>query len=353
MGPRQVGKSTLLHNIFGGDNNVLWLNGDDADNRALFDDFSSTKMRLVLGKKDILVIDEAQRISDIGLYIKIIVDQLEDVKVVATGSSSFELAAKINESLTGRKREFKLLPLSFKEMVDHTDLIEEKRMLHHRMRFGYYPEVVVNEGDEREILHELTESYLYKDIIALDIIKKPEHLSKLVKALAYQIGSQVSYSELSRLVGVDVKTVSRYIDILEKCYIIYRLGTYSRNLRNELKSSNKIYFWDLGIRNAVIGNFSDINSRSPEERGALWENFAITERLKRNNINRFYGNVWFWRTTTQTEVDYIEDADGQLTAFEFKYNPKFKASVPVAFRNSYPDARFEVITPENIADFLL
>lgn len=353
MGPRQVGKSTLIKELFSDCHDALWLNGDLADHRMLFDDFSDTKMKLLLDGKTTLIIDEAQRIQNIGLYIKIIVDNLPKVKVIATGSSSFELAATINESLAGRKREFKLLPLSFVEMAKATDLIQEKRMLDHRMRYGYYPEVVTEMGEEQEILRDLADSYLYKDILALGAVKKPDSLVKLVKALSYQIGNLVSYNELSQLVGLDVKTISRYIDVLEKCYILYSMASFSRNQRNELKNSKKIYFWDLGIRNAVIGNFIPLDKRSPEERGALWENFIITERLKKNNIDRFYGSSWFWRTTAQTEIDYIEEQDGKLTTFEFKYNPKVSASQPVAFRNSYPDTPFKVINPMNIEEFLL
>ena len=248
MGARQVGKSTLLTQMLGNRNDVMWMSGDDTDIQALFSQMTSTRIRTILANCRILVIDEAQRISDIGLRLKLITDQVPGVQVIATGSSSFELANKINEPLTGRKREFRMFPLSFSEMVTHTNLLDELRLLPHRLVYGYYPEVVCTPGNERTVLKELADSYLYRDILSLDGINKPDKLVKLLQALAFQIGSQVSYNEIGQLVGLDSKTIERYIDILEKSYIIFRLSSFSRNLRNELKSSRKIFFWDLGIR---------------------------------------------------------------------------------------------------------
>ncbi|MCC8176851.1 MAG: ATP-binding protein [Bacteroidales bacterium] len=354
MGPRQVGKSTLTRQIFADrDDDVLWLNGDDGDTRDFFLNFTATKMRQALGSKSILVIDEAQRLVNPGLCLKVIADQLPDVQLVATGSSSFELSKGINESMAGRKRELQLLPLSFREMVDYHGLIEETRMLDQRLVMGYYPEVVMDPDDARATLRELANSYLYKDILALDAVNKSDKLDRLVQALSYQIGGQVSFNEVGQLVGLDPKTVERYIDILEKTFVIFRLTSFSRNHRNELKFSRKIYFWDNGIRNAVIGNYTPLDMRSPEEKGALWENFIIAERLKRHAYDGFYGHTWFWRTTQQKEVDLIEEIDGQLRAFEFKFNPKKKVTEPLSFRNAYPDAPFQVISPTQITDFLL
>lgn len=351
MGPRQVGKTTLLSQLFKEHTDVLWLSGDDSDVQEMMSSMTAARMKMLLGNKKVLIIDEAQRISDIGLRLKVVIDQLPDVQVVATGSSSFQLASKVNEPLTGRKREFKLYPISFREMVEHTDLLTEKRLIPHRMTYGYYPEVVTSPGDEREILGELSTSYLYKDILQLDGINKPEKLVKLLQALARQIGNQISHREIGQLIDLDPKTVERYIDILEKNYIIFRLGSYSRNLRNELKNSKKIYFYDLGIRNAVISDF-----RAPELRndaGALWENFAIVERLKQLEYNRQNHNLWFWRTVLQKEIDLIEEFDGQIKAAEFKWNPRKSVKAPIAFANAYPDASFQVITPANIEDYLL
>ncbi len=238
IGARQVGKSTLLNILLGDNKETLWLNGDDLDVQNLFREMTSTRMRAMLGEKyHLLVIDEAQRIEDIGLRIKLVTDQIPEVQVIATGSSSFQLTAKINESLTGRKREFLMFPLTFSEMVDHTNLLEELRLIPHRMVYGYYPEVVSNPGYESDVLKELSDSYLYKDILSLDSINKPDKLVRLLKALALQIGSQVSYNEVGTLIGLDPKTVERYVDILEKSFIIFRLESFSRNLRNELIAS--------------------------------------------------------------------------------------------------------------------
>lgn len=352
MGARQVGKSTLLNQMLGDRSDVLWMNGDEPDIQDLFREMTSTRIRVILGNKKLLVIDEAQRIPDIGLRLKLITDQIPEVQVIATGSSSFELANKVNESLTGRKREFKMFPLTFEEMVRHTSFMEEVRMIPHRMVYGYYPEVVNLPGDERTTLKELSESYLYRDILSLESINKPDKLIRLLKALALQIGSQVSYSEVSNLVGIDSKTVERYVDILEKSFILFRLTSYSRNHRNELKASRKIYFWDLGIRNAIIGNLSQVESRT--DVGELWENFAIAERMKKNAYKGSFAGSYFWRTRGQHEIDYLEEEDGHLSATEFKWNIR-KSSVkcPNSFSSAYPDATFKVITPKNIEEFLL
>lgn len=352
IGARQVGKSTLLNQMLGDMDGVMWMNGDDVDVQDLFREMISTRMLALLGNHKTLVIDEAQRIPDIGLRIKIITDQIKHVQVIATGSSSFELTSKLNEPLTGRKREFRMFPLTFAEMVNHTSFLDELRMLPHRMVYGYYPEVVCNAGDEQATLKELTDSYLYKDIMQLDGINKPDRLVRLLKALALQIGSQVSYNEIGSMIGIDAKTVERYIDVLEKSFIVFRLGSFSRNLRNELKISRKIYFWDLGVRNAVIGNLAQIENRT--DVGELWENFVIAERLKKNVYKGSFAQSWFWRTRQQQEIDYIEEENGQITAYEFKWNDR-KANVkcPAVFKNAYPEATFHVVTPKNIETFLL
>lgn len=352
MGARQVGKSTLLNQMLGDRRDVLWMNGDEPDIQNLFREMTSTRIRAILGQNKLLVVDEAQRIPDVGLRLKLVTDQIPEVQVIATGSSSFELANKVNESLTGRKREFKMFPLTFKEMVNHTNFMEEVRMIPHRMIYGYYPEVVNSIGGERVVLKELSDSYLYKDILSLESINKPDKLIRLLKALALQIGSQVSYNEIGNLVGIDSKTVERYVDILEKSFIVFRLVSYSRNHRNELKASRKLYFWDLGIRNAVIGNLSQIENRT--DVGELWENYAIAERMKKITYANSFAQSYFWRTRQQHEIDYLEEVDGQLSAFEFKWNDR-KANVkcPESFRTAYPYASFKVVTPNNIEEFLL
>lgn len=351
MGARQVGKSTLLDTIFRHRTDVLWMTGDDLDIQELFSQMTSSRIKALLGNSKILIIDEAQRIPDIGLRLKLITDQIKDVQVVATGSSSFELASKVNESLAGRKREFRMFPVSFSEMVSHTNLLEELRLIPHRMIYGYYPEVVSNPGSEVAILKELSDSFLYKDILSFENINKPDKIVRLLKAFAFQIGNQVSYNEVGQMVGLDSKTVERYVDILEKSYIIFRLGSFSRNLRNELKASRKIYFWDLGIRNLLIGNLAQVENRT--DVGALWENFVISERLKHNFYHSSIAQSFFWRTQQQREIDYLEEENGQLCAYEFKWNDK-KSSVrvPLSFAKAYPEASFQVITPKNIDGFL-
>ncbi len=352
MGARQVGKSTILHSLLDGDGDVLWLNGDDDDVRETFRNMTSTRLRAIIGNRKIVVIDEAQRIEEIGLRMKLITDQIPGVQVIATGSSSFELSSKINESLAGRKRELKLFPLAFSEMVRQTSFLDEHRMIPHRLVFGYYPEVVTRPAEEKTVLKELVDSYLYKDLLAIDNLRKPDVFVRLLKALSLQIGNQVSYNELGQLLGVDPKTAEKYIDILEKSYIIFRLGSFSGNLRNELKMTRKVFFWDLGVRNAVIGNFAPLENRT--DSGALWENFVISERMKIKEYDSSFAQSYFWRTKDQSEIDYIEEEDGGVKAFEFKWNPsKSGTKCPSSFASAYPGASFTVVTPDNIEEFLL
>ena len=351
MGARQVGKTSILKSLFQNNNNVLWLNADEKDVRDLFESLSAKRFEAYLGLKTILVIDEAQRINDIGLKIKLLHDALPHLQIVATGSSSFELANKVNEPLTGRKWEFKLYPLSFAEMVNQNNLLDEQRLIAHRLVFGYYPDVIVNQGNEIEVLKLLSDSYLYKDILMWDQVQKPDKLIKLLQALALQVGSQVSYNELGQLCGLDSKTVDKYIQLLEQTYVIFRLASFSRNMRNELKQSKKIYFYDNGIRNAIINNFNQIEFRN--DIGLLWENFVISERIKYLDYNKIYSNYWFWRTKEQKEIDWIEERNGQIFAFEFKRNPQQKTTIPKSFLNAYPESHFEVINKENIIDFIL
>lgn len=351
MGSRQIGKTTSLKEIFSSNDKALWLSGDDSDTQSFFEEITSDRLKLLFGKKSIIVIDEAQRINNIGLKLKLITDNIDNLQLVVTGSSAFELADKTKEPLTGQKWEYQMFPLSFQEMVEHHGFITEKRLIPHRLVYGYYPEVVTNPGDERMILKSLSESYLYKDVLTLDYIKKSDKLMKLLQALAYHIGSQVSYNELSQIVGVDAKTIEKYIQVLEKCYIIFRLNSFSRNLRNELTTSRKIYFYDNGIRNAIISNFTQVESRN--DVGALWENFLIAERMKFSEYNDKWSNKYFWRTKSQQEIDYVEEYDGKLYAYEFKWNENAKVKFPKSFADAYPDSEFHVITPKNVEEFLL
>lgn len=354
LGPRQAGKSTLAGVVAKAEaDRILELNGDDSDVRTMFEDTDETRIRTLIGNHDFLIVDEAQKIINVGNMLKIIADRIPDMKVIATGSSSFKLAKAVNESLTGRKLEFRLYPLSFKEMVGHTNLLEERRLIAHRMIYGYYPEVVSSPGNEKEILKELIDSYLYKDVLEENSIGRPDRLVKLLQALAFQIGSTVSSNELAGLVGIDAKTVDRYINILERNFIIFTLPSYASNQRNELKFSRKLYFWDLGIRNAVIGNMAPLELRPPEEAGHLWENFLVSERIKRNDYaGRTFVKHYFWRTQQKKEVDLIEIEDGRMSAFEFKWKPGKAVAAPRQFAAQYNNAEFHCITPSEIGDFL-
>lgn len=351
-GPRQVGKTTVLKLLLEDRNDVLWFNGDEPDVRALFENITSTRLKAIIGQRRLVVIDEAQRISNIGLCMKLITDNLPEVQLIATGSSSFDLANSIQEPLTGRKKEYQMFPLSFQELVEANGWMDERRLLPHRLVYGSYPDVLNHAGEEKETLTELADSYLYKDILSFDRIKKSEKLVKLLQALAYQVGSLVTYNELAGLCGLDAKTVESYVQLLEQAFIIFRLGSYSRNLRNELKFSRKIYFWDCGIRNAVIRNFQQLEIRSDTDRGALFENYVIAERMKALRYAKSYAKSYFWRTSAKHEIDYIEEKDGQLAAYEFKWNPKKHPSAPTSFATAYPEASFKVITRENYDEFI-
>jgi len=352
LGPRQAGKTTLLKAfIANNDSPVLWWNGDETDTRQLLRNPTSTLLKSLIGKHKLLIIDEAQRIENIGLCIKLIYDNIEGVKVLATGSSAFELANKINEPLTGRKWEYYLYPISYAEMIDHNGGLDEKRLLEHRLVYGYYPEVINNPGDEQAILQQLSDSYLYKDILTWEKIQKPDRLEALVQALAFQLGNEVSYLELSRITGLDKETVERYIILLERAFIVFRLRSFCRNLRTELKKSRKIYFYDNGLRNAIIKHFNPVGLRN--DVGALWENFLITERMKHLQYNQIFVNRYFWRTHNQQEIDYIEEKDGILSAYEFKWNITAKAKFPKTFAKTYPTSVLKRITPDNYEGFVM
>lgn len=350
LGSRQTGKTSLLKSIFEGKEGVLFMNGDDVDIRNLFENINAARLKAIIGNHRYVIVDEAQRIPEVGLKFKLITDQIPSVQLIASGSSAFELANKLNEPLTGRKWEYRMFPLSFKEMVNHHGLLEETRLLSHRLLYGYYPDVVNHQGSEKEILKQLSESFLYKDILLMDQVKRPESLVRLLQALAYQVGSQVSYNELAQTCSLDTKTVEKYITLLEQSFVVFKLSSLSRNLRNELKKSRKIYFYDNGVRNALIANFNQIENRT--DIGALWENFLVSERMKYNHYNGRWVNSWFWRTTDQAEVDYIEEADGQMLAYEFKWNLTAKMKMSKTFTRAYEDAQVDFVHPGNFESFL-
>ncbi len=352
IGPRQVGKTTLLNELNDKFKQpVLWWNGDNNDIRTALERPGAAMMRKLIGNAKTIVIDEAQRIENIGLSIKIIYDQIPGVKVIATGSSAFDLANKLKEPLTGRKWEYNLFPFSFGEMANHNGLFEEKALLKHRMIFGYYPAVVNAQGNEIEILKSLSDSYLYKDILIWERLNKPEKLEKLVQALAFQVGQQVSYNELGQLCGLNNETVEKYISLLEKAFIVFRLTSLSRNLRNELKQTRKIYFYDNGMRNAVINQFNALEMRN--DVGALWENFIVSERRKFINYYSKYCNQYFWRNHAQQEIDYIEEHGGAMDVYEFKWSAKGTSKIPKVFSDAYKVRTFKTINQDNFLEFVM
>ncbi len=352
FGPRQSGKTTLIKSILQTrPEPKIILNGDEPDVREMLGSITSTRLRTLVGTAKIVFIDEAQRIADIGLTLKLCADELPDIQVIASGSSSFELAGRITEPLTGRMYEFMLYPLSFREMADHHGLLEEKRLLEHRLVFGSYPEIVVKEGAEKELLRLLAGSYLYKDLLNLERMNKPALLDKIVRALALQLGSEVSYREIGQLVGADNETVEKYISLLEQAYVVFRVTALNRNVRNEIKKGKKVYFLDNGIRNAVIGNLLPLSSRT--DIGQLWENYLMSERIKLLHNSGVDARAYFWRTTQQQEIDYVEEREGKLTAFEFKWSEKRKVRFPKTFTDNYEANETSVVTPKNVDDFCL
>ena len=348
IGPRQVGKTTLIQAALQNEE-YLFFDGDDPVTRTILDTPNTEQIKSLLRDKKIIFIDEAQRINRIGLTMKIMVDQFKDVQLWISGSSSFSLFNELNEPLTGRKWEYEMFPISWEEFETHVGQLTAERQLEERLRFGMYPDVINNQGEEIEILQNLVNSYLYKDILSYAGIRKPDVLDKLVRALALQVGSEVNYNELSGLVGVDKNTVEKYITVLEQGYVIFRLPSYSRNIRNEIKKGKKIYFYDNGIRNMIIGSMDDISLRT--DIGALWENFLISERVKQNKYKLTLAKSYFWRTKQQQEIDYVEEIGSTLTAFEFEWNPKRRARIPSTFTEKYK-ASGQVISRDNFRGFV-
>ena len=351
-GPRQVGKTTLLKALQTSfTEKTLWLNCDEPDIRKYLTDVTSTQLNTLIGNAEIILIDEAQRVKNIGLTLKLLVDNFNDKKVIVTGSSALELSNEVNEPLTGRKFEYNLLPISISEMVDYTNVLEENRLMEHRLIYGMYPEVILNVGDEAITLRNICDSYLYKDIFAYQDVRKSEVIASLLEALALQVGSEVSYQELAMLLKIDQATVIRYIDLLEKSFVVFRLRALSRNVRNEIAKSRKIYFYDNGIRNALIKNYQPLSLRS--DVGALWENFLVSERKKYLIYNEKQVNTFFWRTTQQQEIDYIEESSGMFDAFEFKWSEHKKVKFPITFTNNYPINETKLINPSNYLEFVV
>ncbi|MFV7234499.1 MULTISPECIES: ATP-binding protein [Flavobacterium] len=352
IGPRQVGKTTLIKSLCEAEGNYLFINGDDPEDRLLLENAGENKLRSIIGNYKTIFFDEAQRIRNIGMVLKIINDQIKGIRLVVSGSSALDITNEINEPLTGRKWEFNLFPFSWHELQNHFGYMQNAKNLPRYMIYGMYPEVITNFNDAESVVKQIAGSYLYKDLLQYQGIRKPEVLDKLLLALALQLGSEVNYNELSRTVGVDRATVEQYISLLEKAFVVFRLQPLSRNVRNEMNTSRKIYFYDNGIRNAIIGNFKSLEFR--QDIGALWENFIISERIKFLNYNNWYGRFYFWRTYQQQEIDWIEEIDGAFSAFEFKWNTKkSNKAFPKTFIDNYAINKTLVVTPENIDDFLV
>lgn len=352
-GPRQVGKTTLLKMIEKNhsDKKSLFLDCDDFNTREILSDTTSTDLKKIFQNYEVIFIDEAQRIENIGLTLKIAIDNIPEKQFIVTGSSSFDLSNKINEPLTGRKYEFNLFSLSLAEISSELSFFEKDRLFNDWLTYGTYPDIVNNTADAQFVLKNLIQGTLYKDVLEHQNVRNSKLLGKLLQALAYQIGQEVSYNELASLLKTNKATIERYIHLLEQSFIIYRLNPFSKNLRNELKKMRKIYFYDVGVRNALINAYGPLELRN--DIGALWENFIISERIKQNENNLRYINKYFWRTHQQQEIDYLEEENMQLSAFEFKWNQKkIQKQAPKTFRDAYPNTPFEIITPKNYQKFV-
>ncbi len=348
LGPRQVGKTTLIRECLKG-KEFLFLNGDDPTVHAALHQAGVSALQALIGDVKWVFINEAQRIPNVGLIAKMIIDQFTDVQLLISGSSALELNQRTQEPLTGRKFEYRLYPISWEEFEDHVGYLEASTQLEERLVYGMYPDVITQRSDADEILKQLTASYLYKDLLSISGIRKPEIFDRLLKAVALQLGSEVSYNELSNLLEIDKATVAKYIDLLEQAYLIFTLTSFSRNIRNEIKHNRKIYFYDNGIRNALIQNLNAFDLRTDKD--ALWENFLISERIKVQSYHRRQAMNHFWRTVEKQEIDFVEERNGRVTAYEFKWNHRRKAKLPGSFLKTY-DATGVVIDKSNFRSFV-
>lgn len=353
FGARRVGKTVLMRQLINDFNGkTMLLNGEDFDTLSLLEERSIANYRHLLQGIDLLAIDEAQNIPDIGAKLKLIVDEIEGVRVLASGSSSFDLLNKAGEPLVGRATQFHLTPFSQKEISQIENTLETKQNLESRLIYGSYPEVVTLESYERktDYLRDIVGAYLLKDILSIDGLKNSGKMRELLRLIAFQMGNEVSYDELGKQLGMSKNTVEKYLDLLSKVFAVYRLGAYSRNLRKEVSKAGKWYFYDNGIRNAIIGNFTPLSIR--QDIGALWENYIISERIKISHNLNLQKEFYFWRTYDNQEIDLIEETSDQLTALEFKWGNKHP-SAPVAFSTAYPHATFEVVNKSNYLSYLL
>ena len=351
MGPRQVGKTTLVKSITKSTNQkYIYFNGDDIETRNLWKIGNVNFLQQSFGENKLILLDEAQMIEDIGLICKQLIDAQTGLQLILTGSSSLHIANLTQEPLTGRKWEYNLFPISIEELLGHSSYLQILQNLNSYLVFGSYPEVLNNAQNAQEVLGNLANSYLYKDILALVGIKKPQILEKILIALAYQVGGEVSLNELSQTVGADVKTIESYIYLLEQSFVVFRLNAFSRNLRNEINKKKKILFYDIGIRNALISNYSPINQRN--DLGAIWENFLIVERKKLLAYHGYHGKTYFWRNKDKAEIDYLEEINGEIYVYEFKWSPKERVKFPAIFKANYAPKSTQSINRENFMEFL-
>ena len=349
-GPRRVGKTTLLHKFLEGEDNALFVTGEDVFISDILSSASVEKLRSFIGNKTLLVIDEAQHIPNIGLNLKLIVDHIPHIRVIATGSSTFELAKQIGEPLTGRKSTIKMYPISQMELNTLENSAQTNANLENRLIFGSYPEIITHKNDDlrKEYLHDLVSSYLLKDILSFDGVQKSKKLIDLLVLLSFQIGKEVSHHELATQLSISKTTVDKYLDLLEQVFVLINIRGFSRNLRKEVTKTSRYYFCDNGIRNALINNFNYLNRR--QDVGELWENYLVMERLKKQEYQRIWSHNYFWRTYDQKEIDWIEERDGSIFAYEFKWKEPTK--VPKLWIQTYPDSRFECITTSNYLSFI-
>lgn len=349
-GARQVGKTTMLKSMFTDENNeILWLNADETRVRTRLSELDVLSLQNIIGRYKIVIIDEVQRIQNAGLLLKILVDNFKEVQFIATGSSALDISEQIFEPLTGRYLLFHLFPFTLAEVYPHKSVFEIENSLSFHLVYGNYPDIYKNQNDAETLLTNLSNQYLYKDVLVWKDIRKPQLLDKLLKLIAFQIGSEVSMHELATQLKVSSETIETYIDLLEKSFVIFRLTAYSTNPRKEVTKMNKIYFWDNGIRNAVIGNYDAITIR--QDVGQLWENFVISERMKMITWLAPHRKSYFWRNYNQNEVDYVELEDSLVTAYEIKWNTFKNHRVTKAFTNAYPDANTKIITPFSFDEF--
>jgi uncharacterized protein len=350
LGARQTGKTTLVQRLLATRHDVLALTGDEALVRQQLTDPDLARLRSLVGGQAVLFLDEAQRIPNIGLTLKLLVDHFPALQLIVTSSSSLELADHIHEPLTGRKWDFPLFPICWQELEDHLGAFEARRQLEQRLVYGMYPEVISRPGLERDLLAQLSGESLTRDLLAYEGLRKPELLGRLLQALALQLGNEVSINELSRHLQASRGTVLSYLDLLEKAFVVFTLPPFLRNRRDEIRSSRKVCFWDNGIRNALLGSYQPLELRT--DTGALWENFLVSERRKALAYRRVQARLGFWRTHSGAEVDLVEEREGRLAAWEFKWSPTRRSGCPTAFRESYPEAGFGVIHRDGFQPFL-